>query len=188
MQLDKIKLNEDNPRKIDDCAFEKLKVSIETNPKFMEMRPIVIDENGIILGGNQRYKACLELYEETKEIPDNWVKQVIGLTDTQKKEFMLLDNSPKGYSGDWDIDLLKDVLLDLPEFDLLDDFGLIDYKDTDFSPPLTNTENNSQNPSYTFTIVCEDRKEWEELQTELNYQTEDDKARISFSKFKEIKL
>ena len=129
MKLNKLKINPKNPRVIKDEAFENLKKSITENPTFMELRPIVIDEDNIILGGNQRYKACCELFKERNEIPDDWVKQVNDLSDEQKKKFLLLDNSPKGYSGDWDIDLLKDIILDIPEFDLLDDFD-IDFTET----------------------------------------------------------
>ena len=42
----------------------------------MEIRPIIIDENNIIIGGNQRFRAIIELGYD--EIPDNWVKVVSG--------------------------------------------------------------------------------------------------------------
>ena len=145
MKLNKLKINPKNPRVIKDEAFEKLKKSITENPTFMELRPIVIDEDNIILGGNQRYKACVELFDTTGEIQDNWVKQVNDLNEEQKKKFLLLDNSPKGYSGDWDIDLLKDIILDIPEFDLLDDFELVDLGEVESLDLDDNTEKDSNN-------------------------------------------
>jgi len=139
MKLNKLKINPRNPRTIDEATFDKLKDSITANEYFMEIRPIVVDENFMILGGTQRYKACCELYDE--EIPDTWVNKVDGLTAKQKKEFILLDNSPKGYSGEWEVSLLKDMIIDMPLFDLQDDFGLFDFDiedstlDNTFEPP-----------------------------------------------------
>jgi hypothetical protein len=139
MKLTKLKINPRNPRTIDDITFDKLKQSITENEYFMEIRPIVVDENFMILGGTQRYKACCELYNG--DIPDNWVNKVGGLTDKQKKEFILLDNSPKGYSGEWEVSLLKDMIIDMPLFDLQEDFGLFDFdiesdtSDDSFEPP-----------------------------------------------------
>lgn len=81
----------------------------------MELRPIVVDENGIILGGNMRFRALQELYGKTGEIPDTWVKRADELTEDQKKEFIIKDNVS---FGDWDFDALKGW--DEP----LDDWGL----------------------------------------------------------------
>lgn len=70
----------------------------------MELRPIVVDENGIILGGNMRFRALQELYDKAGEIPDTWVKRADELTEDQKKEFIIKDNVA---FGDWDFDALK---------------------------------------------------------------------------------
>ena len=99
MKLSAIKLNPNNPRLIKDDRFKKLCKSIEEFPAMMELRPIIIDEQGIILGGNMRYRALKELGK--KEIPDNWVKKASELTEEEKKRFIIADNV--GF-GDWDMD------------------------------------------------------------------------------------
>lgn len=68
----------------------------------MELRPIIIDENGIIQGGNMRFRALIEL--GYTEVPDSWVKSGKDLTPEQWKEFVIKDNL--GY-GEWDLDVLS---------------------------------------------------------------------------------
>ena len=102
IKLSTIKKSENNPRKISKNNLEKLKKSISSFSQMMEMRPLVIDENFVLLGGNQRFRALQEL--GYKEIPNNWVIQKKGLTEDQKKEFLIRDNT---HYGDWDFDILK---------------------------------------------------------------------------------
>ena len=101
MQIADIKVNPKNPRIIKDARFQKLVKSIEEFPEMMRLRPIVVDNGGMILGGNMRYKAIQHL--GYKDIPDEWVKRADELTDEQKKRFIIADNAPY---GDWDWDLL----------------------------------------------------------------------------------
>lgn len=115
MKLSQIKLNKSNPRLIRDEKFEKLKKSIQDFPQMMELRPIIVDESGTILGGNMRYQAIKAL--KMAEFPDEWVKRVEELTEDQKKEFIVKDNV--GF-GDWDWDLIANEWDDLP----LSDWGL----------------------------------------------------------------
>jgi len=98
LKINEIKANESNPRIIKEAKFKKLVQSIKDFPKMLELRPIVIDENNIILGGNMRYKACVEA--GIKEVP---VKIAKGLTEEQKQEFIVKDNV--GF-GEWDWDIL----------------------------------------------------------------------------------
>ena len=93
-----IKFNPNNPRVIKDEKFSKLVRSIAEFPQMLEIRPIVIDENNIVLGGNMRLKACQEL--KLKEIPIMYAKE---LTEEQKKEFIIKDNV--GF-GEWDWSVL----------------------------------------------------------------------------------
>ena len=65
--INKIKPNASNPRVIKTLKFKKLVKSIKELPSMLKLRPIVVDENYIILGGNMRYKACIEA--GLKEIP-----------------------------------------------------------------------------------------------------------------------
>jgi ParB-like chromosome segregation protein Spo0J len=57
VKISKVNSNPNNPRVIKDSKFEKLKTSILEFPEMLELRPIVVDENNVILGGNMRYKA-----------------------------------------------------------------------------------------------------------------------------------
>ena len=83
----------------------------------LELRPIVVDENNIILGGNMRYKACIEA--GLKEV---YILKAEDLTEEQKDEFIVKDNVGFGewdwdiLANEWDTDKLTDWGLDLPIF------------------------------------------------------------------------
>ena len=96
MLITQIKPNPNNPRIIKDIKFKQLVKSIQDFPQMLELRPIVIDENNIVLGGNMRLKACQEA--GLTEVP---VVQAKDLSEEQKKEFIVKDNV--GY-GEWDWD------------------------------------------------------------------------------------
>ena len=117
--------NPDNPRVIKDYKFKKLVDSIKEFPEMLEKRPVVVDENNMILGGNMRYKAALEagLKEISIIVADDW-------TEKQKKEFLIKDNV--NY-GDWDWDILANVW----ENKDLNDWGL-DVWQTSDSPDMAN--------------------------------------------------
>lgn len=118
MRIQDIKPNPNNPRIIKDDKFKKLVKSIQDFPQMLELRPIVIDENNVVLGGNMRLKACIEA--GLTEVP---VKQAAELTEEQKKEFIVKDNVGYGewdwedLGNNWEPDLLEDWGLDLPFFD-----------------------------------------------------------------------
>ena len=99
MKLSEIYINPSNPRIIKDDRFKKLVKSIEEFPKMMALRPIIIDADGMILGGNMRFKALKEL--KYKDIPDEWVKRASELTDEEKQRFIVADNIGFG-EYDWD--------------------------------------------------------------------------------------
>lgn len=105
MKLADIKPNTKNPRRISASALEKLKESIQRDPEFMALRPIVVDTDGMILGGNQRYRAIKEL--GMKDVPKGWIVKAENLTPEQRKRFILVDNAPEGMAGDWDWDVLQ---------------------------------------------------------------------------------
>ena len=100
----KIKPYKNNPRSISDAAFTKLCASIERDPEFMKARPIIIDEENSILGGNQRQFALLSLGYE--KVPDEWIRQVTGWSEEKKQRFVLIDNSPEGMAGEFDYDVM----------------------------------------------------------------------------------
>jgi len=101
MNLSEIHINPSNPRIIKDERFKKLVKSIDEFPKMMALRPIIIDADGMILGGNMRFKALKEL--KYKDIPDAWVKRADELTEEEKRRFIIEDNVP---FGEWDWDVL----------------------------------------------------------------------------------
>lgn len=107
MKLSTLHQNEKNPRTISDAALERLAESIQNDPEFMVLRPIVIDEKNMIIGGNQRYRALVEKLKRT-DVPASWVVKASKLTKDQKRRFMLIDNAPQGMSGEWDFTLLRD--------------------------------------------------------------------------------
>jgi ParB-like chromosome segregation protein Spo0J len=122
MQVSKVKINEvktnpKNPRLIKDDKFKKLVKSIQEFPQMLELRPIVVDENNIVLGGNMRLKACKEA--GLKEV---YIVKAENLTEPQKDEFIVKDNVGFGewdwdmLANEWDTELLDEWGLDLPVF------------------------------------------------------------------------
>ena len=114
LKINEIQSNVSNPRIIKDQKFKQLVKSIKDFPEMLELRPIVIDENNIILGGNMRHKACIEA--GLKEVP---VKVAKGLTVEQKQEFIVKDNVSFGewdwamLGNEWDSTHIKDWGLDV---------------------------------------------------------------------------
>jgi hypothetical protein len=98
--INKIKLNPNNPRLIKDDKFEKLVQSIKDFPEMLEIRPIVVNDDMVILGGNMRFKACKEA--GLKEVP---IIKVSGLTEEKQREFLIKDNIS---GGEWDWALLQE--------------------------------------------------------------------------------
>ena len=114
VKITEVKLNPNNPRLIKDDKFKKLVQSIKDFPEMLNIRPIVVNQDMIILGGNMRYKACKEA--GLKEIPI--IKT--DLTEDQQREFLIKDNTSGGewdwevLANEWDTDQLESWGLDLP--------------------------------------------------------------------------
>ena len=98
MKLSAIKVNPDNPRIIRDEKFAKLVQSVKDFPEMLEIRPIVVNKDMIILGGNMRFKACKAA--GIKEIP---VIIAENFTREQESEFLIKDNI---YGGEWEWGML----------------------------------------------------------------------------------
>ena len=117
MLITEIKSNPNNPRLIKDNKFKQLVKSIQDFPQMLELRPIVIDENNMVLGGNMRLKACLEA--GLTNVP---VIHANNLTEAQKKEFIIKDNISFGehdfdiLANEWNIIELDEWGLDIPAF------------------------------------------------------------------------
>lgn len=98
VKISDIKSNPNNPRVIKDEKFEKLCNSIKEFPKMLELRPIVVNDDMVVLGGNMRLKALKHL--GLKEAP---IIKASDLTDDQQRQFIIKDNA--GF-GEWDWDML----------------------------------------------------------------------------------
>ena len=114
IKIQKLKENPDNPRIISRDKFRKLVNSLKEFPQMLKLRPIVVDEDNIILGGNMRYKAALEL-----GLSEVWVIQAHDLTKDQKAEFIIKDNAGFGkwdwetLANDWSMEVLTDWGVDV---------------------------------------------------------------------------
>ena len=132
MRIQDIKPNPNNPRIIKDDKFKKLVKSIKDFPQMLELRPIVIDENNVVLGGNMRLKACIEA-----GLIDVPVKQAADLTEEQKKEFIVKDNVGYGewdwddLANNWNTDDLIEWGLDIPNFEP----EVLEAEEDDFAVP-----------------------------------------------------
>jgi hypothetical protein len=152
LSINKIKSNPNNPRIIKDDKFHKLVKSIKEFPKMLELRPIVVNDDMIVLGGNMRLKACKEA--GLKEIP---VIKASELTEEQQREFIIKDNVGFGewdwdmLANEWDNDQLIEWGLDLPGFDIN-----ADKLDTEFTLPEGDKAPFQQ---MTFTLADEQAKQ-----------------------------
>jgi hypothetical protein len=120
MKLKDIKPNPNNPRVLRDDKFQKLKQSITEFPKMLSLRPMVIDENNVVLGGNMRLRALQEL--GFNDIDEAWVKRSSDLTEEEKKRFIIADNVAFGewdwdtLANDWEVVDLEAWGLDIPNW------------------------------------------------------------------------
>jgi site-specific DNA-methyltransferase (adenine-specific) len=117
VKISEIKTNPNNPRLIKDDKFHKLVNSIKEFPKMLEIRPVVVNADMIVLGGNMRLKACKEA--GLKEIPIIFADD---LTEEQQKEFIIKDNVGFGewdweiIANEWEAEQLDEWGLDVPDF------------------------------------------------------------------------
>jgi DNA modification methylase len=133
--ISKVKPNPDNPRIIKDDKFKKLVQSLKDFPEMTEVRPIVVNKEMMILGGNMRLKAMQEA--RWKEVPVT----VVDWPEEKQKEFIIKDNSNFGdwdwdtLANEWDEIKLEEWGLDLPELKIdevkEDDYEIPDEIETD---------------------------------------------------------
>ena len=118
VKISEVKPNPNNPRLIKDDKFKQLVKSIKDFPEMLKLRPIVVNDNMIVLGGNMRLKACKEA--GLKEVP---IIKASNLSEQQQKKFIIKDNVGFGehdweiLRADWDLEELTEWGLDVPEFD-----------------------------------------------------------------------
>ena len=124
--------NTENPRIIKDDKFKKLVQSIKDFPEMLEIRPIVVNNEMMILGGNMRLKAIQEI--GIKEVP---IIKAENLTEEQQREFLIKDNVGFGewdwdaLANDWDPSELNEWGLDVPNMDLTE----LEAEDDNFEEP-----------------------------------------------------
>lgn len=124
VKISEVKSNPNNPRLIKDDKFFKLVDSIKEFPKMLELRPIIVNDDMIVLGGNMRLKACKEA--GLKEIP---IIKASELTEDEQRQFIIKDNV--GY-GEWDWNMIANEW----DSDMLVEWGLDVWKapaDIDYS-------------------------------------------------------
>lgn len=117
MELRELRANPDNPRVIRDEKFKKLVQSLRDFPQMLELRPIVVNVDRIVLGGNMRLRACQDA--GLREVP---VIIADTLSDEQQREFIIKDNVSYGewdwevLANKWDVDALAQWGMDIPSF------------------------------------------------------------------------
>ena len=123
VKIGEVKVNPNNPRLIKDEKFAKLVQSIKELPQMLEIRPIVVNSDMVVLGGNMRLKACKEA--GLKEVP---IIIADNLTEDQQREFLIKDNVSGGewdwnmIANEWDADQLNEWGLDIPIFETEPDY------------------------------------------------------------------
>jgi DNA modification methylase len=133
VKISEVKMNPNNPRLIKDDKFEKLVKSIKEFPKMLEIRPIVVNADMIVLGGNMRLKACKEagLKEVTIIFADD-------LTEEEQKQFIIKDNVGFGewdwdmIANEWDAEQVEQWGLDIPEFSIKEE---LEAEEDDYEMP-----------------------------------------------------
>ena len=115
--------NPNNPRLIKDDKFKKLVKSIQEFPDMLNVRPIVVNTDMVVLGGNMRLKAIKEA--GIKEIN----VEIVDWTEQQQKEFIIKDNASFGewawsdLANNWDSEELTDWGVDIIGFSNVEDLG-----------------------------------------------------------------
>jgi ParB-like chromosome segregation protein Spo0J len=159
--INTVKANPNNPRIIKDDKFEKLVKSINDFPQMLKLRPIVVNDDMVVLGGNMRLKACKEA--GLKEIP---IIKASELTEQQQKEFIVKDNVGYGewdwddLANNWDAEQLTDWGLDIPGFKIEEEKEMEDLSD-------------KLKSEFKIEIICKDETEQEQTYNKLieqNYE------------------
>ena len=159
--INTVKANPNNPRIIKDDKFAKLVKSINEFPQMLNLRPIVVNDDMVVLGGNMRLKACKEA--GLKEIP---IIKASELTEQQQKEFIVKDNVGYGewdwedLANNWDSEQLTEWGLDIPGFKIEEENEMEDLSD-------------KLKSEFKIEIICKDETEQEQTYNKLieqNYE------------------
>jgi len=135
VKISEVFLNPENPRLIKDDKFKKLVKSVKDFPEMLNIRPIVVNKDMIILGGNMRFKACKEA--GLNEIPIIVAKD---LTREQEREFLIKDNVSGGewdwdiLAEEWDVNQLDLWGLDMPKISETEKLSKLEFEDIYYEP------------------------------------------------------
>lgn len=155
VKIDLVKSNPNNPRIIKDDKFKKLVASIKEFPQMLNIRPIVVNDEMIVLGGNMRLKACIEA--GLKEVA---IIKASDLTLEQQNEFIIKDNVGFGewnwddLANSWDTEQLTEWGLDIPSFEIADE-----KEQKDLSSLIENL--------FRIEVICKDEEEQENIYNKL---------------------
>ena len=116
IKVSQIKPNPNNPRLIKDDKFEKLVKSLKDFPEMAEIRPIVVNTDMVILGGNMRFRAMKEA--KWKEVP----VEIVDWSEEKQREFIIKDNVSGGewdwsmIANEWNTEQIEGWGLDIPVY------------------------------------------------------------------------
>ena len=143
VKISEVKSNPNNPRIIKDDKFQKLVKSIKEFPEMLNIRPIVVNADMVVLGGNMRLKACKEA--GLKEVA---IIKAEDLTEEQQKQFIIKDNVGfgewdwEGLANQWDENELAEWGLDIPAFNVSKDLDYSILDEADVSDQLSEMTSN----------------------------------------------
>jgi len=177
IKISKIKANPENPRVIKDDKFKKLVQSIKDFPEMLDIRPIVVDKNNMVLGGNMRLRAC-----QKAGLTEVAIIKADQLTEEQQREFIIKDNI--GF-GEWDWDALANTF----DAEDLESWGMdLPYNDDDViemnNPYNEETENvfATELDSESNYIVLKFTKDIDWIQAQTLFELKTETARRSNGK------
>jgi ParB-like chromosome segregation protein Spo0J len=104
MPIDQVKLNPENPRVIEDEKFEKIVQSVKEDGFMLSIRFLVVDKNNVVMGGNQRLRAC-----QVAGLTEVYVVKADDLSEKELNDFILKDNT---YYGNWDRPMVSNLYSD----------------------------------------------------------------------------
>ena len=165
--IQKVKINEIfsnpvNPRTIEKNKFKKLCNSIKEFPEMLKLRPIVVNSDMSILGGNMRYKACQEI--GLKEV---YIIKAENFTDDQIQQFIIKDNVGFGewdwdvLANTWDVEKLNDWGLEVPS---IEEFTGVEEQEIEFSEYLDEAHNY-------VVLLFDSEVDWLSAQTHFNIKS-----------------
>jgi ParB-like chromosome segregation protein Spo0J len=143
VKISEVKSNPNNPRIIKDDKFQKLVKSIKEFPEMLNIRPIVVNADMVVLGGNMRLRACKEA--GLKEVA---IIKASDLTEDQQKQFIIKDNVGfgewdwEGLANQWDENELAEWGLDIPAFNVSKDLDYSILDEADVSDQLSEMTSN----------------------------------------------